>query len=164
MSLIQGSDYFRSKYNAGKVFRTFYEINLPNNGRQVFRFRVTGDATLLSSTISLDDGGIIFKAYSGGIESGTFTDLTSFPVNNKSGMINQASLVTLGYGGDVDTTGLSPNDVSRVKSGQSKESTVNEADDNVRSFGAGDYYATIETIDGLNSTSTGTIKWQWHNG
>jgi len=150
-------------YQSGKEFRAFYELSIPNSGRLVIKFQVLSDITLVLSSISIDDGGVIFKAYSGGVESGVFEPVFTAPTNNTSTVINEASNLSISVGGEVDVTGLTPNDVVRIKAGQNKQSTVDSSDNNLRGFPAGTYYATIETLDSVNSSSSGTISWRWHN-
>lgn len=87
MSALFGSGFFRgvvsdeleAAFNSGKVFRSFYELDLASNDIQVFKFEVSGDVVLESSAIDIDDGGISYKVYAGGTDSGTFTPLPISP-------------------------------------------------------------------------------------
>ncbi len=152
-------------YDTGKIFRAFYELNLSNNATRVFKFEVSGDVDLLSSQIDIDEGGIEYRVYAGGVEGGTFTPLQEYAVNNKSTVTNETSLVKVSTGGAVDVSGILNNDVVRIRAANanSKQATVDSADDNIRGFGAVTAYVVVKSLDGVNGNTTGTIKWRWQN-
>lgn len=152
-------------YDSGKIFRAFYELNLANNATRVFKFEVSGDVDLLSSQIDIDEGGIEYRVYASGVEGGTFTPLQEYAANNKSTVTNETSLVKVSTGGTVDVTGIVNNDVVRIRAANanSKQATVDSADDNIRGFGAATVYVVVKPLVGVNGNTTGTIKWRWQN-
>lgn len=152
-------------FNLGRIFRSFYELDLGANETLVFKFEVTGDVVLESSAIDIDAGGIRYAVYSGGVEGGTFDPLTPFKTNNVSGTPAATSNVTISVGGTLDVAGVEPNDVTRVlaANANSKQSTVGVVEGDMRGFPATTAYVVVEALDGVNSSSTGTIKWLWHN-
>ncbi len=152
-------------FDSGKIFRAFWELDLPNNDTRVFKFTITGDIILLSSSIDIDDGGIEYKVYAGGVESGTFTPMTSFRSNNMSGVDTPASNVTISTGGTLDVTGVPLNDLVRVRAANanSKEATVGTFTDDARGFPATTAYVVVSTLPGVSGTSSGVIKWLWQN-
>lgn len=152
-------------FDEGKIFRSFYQVSLASGVTRVFKFVVSGDVVLLSSNIDIDDGGIEYKVYSGGVESGAFTPLPSFRTNNMSNVGTPTSNVQVFTGGALDTTAATLNDLVRIRAANanSKQATVGALDDDMRGFPATTAYVVIENLDGVSGTSSGVIKWQWQN-
>ena len=153
-------------FEDGRVFRSYHELDIANNETQVFKFTLTGDVVLLSSNIDLDDGGIRYEVYnSDPIESGVFEPIPSYQTNLASGASLNISNVVISTGGEVDVTGLTPNDVTRVLSANanSKQSTVGVIDGDERGFPATTAYVVVSVLDGVSGGAKGTIKWLWYN-
>lgn len=152
-------------FDEGKIFRAFWELNLSSNDTRVFKFVITGDIILLSSSIDIDDGGIEYRVYAGGVESGTFTPVTTYRSNNMSGVGAPASDVTVSTGGQLDTTGFTNTDIVRVRAANanSKQSTVGAFIDDARGFPATTAYVVVKPLAGVSGSTSGTIKWLWRN-
>ena len=154
-----------SAFDDGKIFRSFWELNLASAATRVFKFSVTGDVILLSSSIDIDDGGIEYKVYAGGAESGVFTPLTAFRSNLMSGVATPASNVIISTGGALDVTGVAVNDIIRVRAANanSKQSTVGSEVDDMRGFPITTAYVVVKNLTGVSGSSTGALKWRWQN-
>ncbi len=154
-----------SAFDEGMVFRAFYEVELPSSSTRVFKFSISDDVALLSSEIDIDNGGISYKVYGGGVEGGTFTPIPSLRTNSMSGTPTPASNVTVSTGGTLDVTGVPLNDLLRIRSAgsNSKQATVGISDDDMRGFPAMTAYVVITSLQGVNGTSNGVIKWRWQN-
>lgn len=152
-------------FDEGKIFRAFWELNLESGSIRVFKFEIIGDIILLSSSIDIDDGGIEYRVYAGGVESGTFTPITTYRSNNMSGVGTTTSNVILSTGGQLDVTGVASNDLVRVRAANanSKQSTVGTFVDDERGFPATTAYVVVKPLAGVSGSSTGTIKWLWRN-
>lgn len=152
-------------FDAGKVFRAFYEINLENAATRVFKFVSTDDAILQHAFIDLDSGGIRYEVYTGGVEGGTFTPIQEYRTNNMSGLAPVTSSIKLYTGGTLDVAGVNPIDLARVRTGGSnqKQPTVGVREDDIRGYPATIAYVVIKSLEGVNGVSTGVIKWQWEN-
>lgn len=152
-------------FDEGKIFRSFYQVSLASGATRVFKFVVSGDVVLLSSNIDIDDGGIEYKVYSGGVESGTFTPLPPFRTNNMSNVGTPGSNVQVFTGGALDTATATLNDLVRIRAANanSKQATVGALDDDMRGFPATTAYVVIKNLAGVSGTSSGVIKWQWQN-
>ena len=154
-------------FDEGKIFRAFYPVELDGGAisRRVFKFVITGDITLLKSEIDIDAGGIDYRVYTSGTESGTFTPITSYRTNGMSGTPTPTSNVTVYTDGTLTVTEGTHNDLIRVRSAgaNSKQSTVGISADDMRGFPATTAYVVIKSLDGQNTAAKGVIKWQWQN-
>jgi len=149
-------------YDEGRLFRTFYDFT-GDTMPVVLKFTITKDANLLSSSQEVHDGSLRYRVYTSGVEGGTFTDLTSYPVNNKTGVVASDSGITVSVGGTLDVSGVEPNDVVYVRtSGASGQtSTVDAITSSSRGFPPTTAYVVIDQIPGGNKSPEGVLKYEW---
>lgn len=154
-----------SSFDEGNIFRAFWELNLSSGATRVFKFTLSDDVILLSSNIDIDDGGISYEVYSGGVESGVFTPIQEFKTNLTSGTPSNTSNAKISTGGALDVSSAIRTDLTRVLSANanSKQSTVGSIDGDMRGFPATTAYVVIKNLAGVSGSSKGTIKWLWKN-
>lgn len=154
-------DVGQTDFFLGNEQRFFHEFNIPNGSSVWFRFTSPIDFILFEQTLTVDNGGIRFTAYTGGTPSGTWTPVTTvIPKNSMSSAPPYVRKVNIDTGGNL--TGGNLREVVRLVSPGStaQRTTVSGGNQTERGLPAGTYYLQLENIAN-NSDSTGvyTIAW-----
>ncbi len=154
----------RPGYNEGRQFRVDYEFSIDNNDVQVLKFVINDDVDLLLSSVDIDQGGLYYRVFSGGVEGGTFDEnINIYRSNNKTGVPTPISQVSASTGGTLDVSGETPNTTIRIRTANNsaQRSTVGGSIDDMRGFPPTTAYIVMTTLDGSNATCTGTLKIEW---
>lgn len=140
---------------AGKEFRFFYEFSIANGESAWIKVVVPTDSTAKFQDISVDEGGVRFRVWSGSTEIGPFFEPASptggyFSLNqaaqDKYGYVRQSSVLVGGNGAAL-TDGTVSEIVRVVTSGASgHRSTVGSGSIAERGIPAGTYHLQLENI------------------
>lgn len=154
----------RPSYDEGKQFRIDYEFSIDSGETRVIKFEIGSNINLLSSNVDVDQGGLYYRVFAGGVEGGLFnTPITVHRINLKTGAPSPTTSVTVSTGGTLDVTGVTPNTILRVRTANSnaQRNTVGGVLGDMRGFPPTTAYVVITTLTGVNTTCTGTLKLRW---
>lgn len=139
----------------GREFRFFYEFNISNAQSAWVKVDVGVNSTLKMQSLTVDSGGVRFRAWRGGTENGPF----SAPAGPSSGWFNLnppaeteysyvgQNAVTIGGNNAVDTDGTVAEIVRVLTAGATAQKTsVGFSGQKERGIAAGTYYLQIENI------------------
>jgi hypothetical protein len=150
-------------YDEGRLFRTQYDILSGETLPLVIKFEISTNINLLSALQDVHDGSMRYRVFSSGIEGGTFTPITVYRANNKTGVPIVDSGLTVSAGGTLDVTGITPIDISYIRtagaSGQT--STVEGLQSRMRGFPPTTAYVVVDQIPTSNKAPEGVLKYEW---
>tara|TARA_R110002060_G_scaffold22076_6_gene29961 strand:- start:1049 stop:1579 length:531 start_codon:yes stop_codon:yes gene_type:complete len=148
-------------YKDGRKFRTFFDFS-DSTFPLVIKFDITNEIDLTLASQSIYDGSMWYRVFAGGVESGTFTPIPQFSLNNKDGVPTVDSGMVVSVGGTVDITGLSPIDETYLKTanGSNRATTVPSGTSSSRGFPITTAYVVIDAISG-SADPKGLVKYEW---
>jgi len=150
---------------AGRMFRTFYEFNIPSAGSLNFLFQTPINFILWSQQIEIDAGGLKVENITNPTIGGVFTEL---PVIGRNRMTEApqplyVSQMQCGQGGTlsggivVDSLRLR----TTTNQGSSHSSNIVNGQDDERGVPAGSYGIRLTALSGISEATLGTIHVMW---
>jgi len=154
-----------SSFFQGREFRINEEFNIPVGGEIVFKFVVGTNTILTFSELEVDQGGIRYSIWTQAqvAETTPFsTPVTIYRKNNTSTAPVIATQNQVLKGGTATFAGIS-NSVSRVRtsSGNASRSSTVSMTTQQRGFPTTTVYARLQSLDGINTASTGVLSLEW---
>lgn len=150
---------------AGRMFRTFYEFNIPTAGSLNLLFQTPINFILWSQQIDIDAGGIKVENITNPTPGGVFTEL---PVIGRNRMTEApqplyVSQMQCGQGGTF--TGGTIVDSLRLRTaanqGNSHSSNIVGGQDSERGIPPGTYGIRLTPLSGIAEATLGTIHVMW---
>lgn len=149
----------------GRMFRTFYEFNIPAAGTLNLLFQSPINFILWGQQVEIDQGGIKVENITNPTTGGVFTQL---PLIGRNRMTEApqplyVSQMQCGQGGTL--TGGTVVDVLRLRTtpnqGNSHSSNIVNGQDDERGIPPGSYGVRISALAGVSEASLGTIHFTW---
>lgn len=158
-------DTGQTGFFAGKMFRTFYEFNIPSDGSLTILFQSPINFILWNQQIEIDQGAIKVENITGPTIGGTFTELPRIGRNRMTEAPQPlyASQMQCGFGGTL--TGGTVVDVIRLRTnpnqGNSRSSNIVNGQDSERGIPPGNYGVRLTPLTGITEATLGTIHFDW---
>lgn len=149
-----------------RMFRTYYELNIPADGSAPRQFRFTAPINFIlwEQTLELDQGALRYEVFIGATSSGTWTALPIIGQNRMTEAPLYNPVCTVETGGNF--TGGTVVDLLRVRTAavNNQATNVGNAASSERGLPAGTYHVRVNTLTGglpVNDAAQGIITLRW---
>lgn len=149
-----------------RMFRTYYELNLPTAGpARQFRFTSPVNFILWEQSVELDQGAIRWEVFTGASSTGVWTALPIIGQNRMTEVALYNPVCTVDTGGDF--TGGTAVDLLRIRTAavNNQATNVGNTTASERGLPAGTYHIRVSILTGglpVNDAAQGvaTLRWE----
>ena len=149
-----------------RMFRTYYELNIPADGSAPRQFRFTAPINFIlwEQTLELDQGALRYEVFIGATSTGAWTALPVIGQNRMTEAALYNPVCTVETGGNF--TGGTAVDLLRVRTAavNNQATNVGNAASSERGLPAGTYHVRVNTLTGglpVNDAAQGIITLRW---
>ena len=152
---------------AGRMFRTFYEFNIPAGGTLNIIFQSPINFILWGQTVEIDQGAIKVENILEPTIGGVFTELPLIGRNRMSEVPQPPYIPRMqcGQGGTLTYGPTQVVDVIRLRTAQnqgtSRSSNVVNGQDSERGIPPGNHGVRLSALAGITEATLGTIHFTW---
>lgn len=149
-----------------RMFRTYYELNIPADGSAPRQFRFTSPINFIlwEQSVVLDQGALRYEVFIGATSTGTWTALPRIGQNRMTEFPEYTPQCTVETGGDF--TGGTAVDLIRVRTAaiNNQATNVGQSSASERGLPAGTYHVRMNVITGglpVNDAAQGVVVLRW---
>lgn len=149
-----------------RMFRTYYELNIPADGSSPRQFRFTAPINFIlwEQTLELDQGALRYEVFIGATSTGAWTALPVIGQNRMTEAALYNPVCTVETGGNF--TGGTAVDLLRVRTAavNNQATNVGNAASSERGLPAGTYHVRVNTLTGglpVNDAAQGIVTLRW---